>query len=230
MTDAGRASPPAADAGGVTPEDQSDAGPTASAVGLWAETLQSLASYVAHDLRNALNGVAVNLEVVRGRSARGAEASAIAPFAANAAAQFEGASAGTEALLAFARPESGDPDVGAIAVRVAQLVGLRNPSLLRVTDAVPGKARTSVPADVARSVVARSVLAALGQGDAVACEITVGRDIFLRITGTSHTLPPPDPELAAVASANGVRFALRGNVLEIRFPVSSPRVTPAAPA
>jgi len=33
---------------------------------LWADALEALANHVAHDFRNALNGVAVNLEVVRG--------------------------------------------------------------------------------------------------------------------------------------------------------------------
>src|SRR4051812_21248311 len=70
------------------PPDDSEP-PDGKSAALWADTLQSLANVVAHDLRNALNAVAVNLEVVRSRSARGAEASAIAPFAATAANNFE---------------------------------------------------------------------------------------------------------------------------------------------
>ena len=196
---------------------------------MWVETLQALADYVAHDLRNALNGVAVNMEVVRGRSARGAEASAIAPFAATAVAQFEVAAGAIEALLAFARPEPGDPDVAGITDRLARLVGLRSGPRLTVTDRADGNGRTSVPGDVVRAVVARSVLNAFDASDAIACETTVDGDIFLRVTGASH-VASPDPELVAVASAYGVRFASHGNVLEVRFPSVAARVTPPAPA
>ena len=52
---------------------------------LWLVTLQRLTDRTAHDIRNALNGVAVNLEVVRSRAARGADGSAIASFATAAA-------------------------------------------------------------------------------------------------------------------------------------------------
>ena len=181
-----------------------------------------MASHVAHDFRNALNGVAVNLEVVRGRSARGAEASAIAPFAATAASQFEAASAAAEALLGLARPESGEADIAGLVGRLSRLFAVRGEATIRVTDQSSGRARTAIPADVVRAAVARSVLAAVVAGDTVACEIGVGDDIFLLVTGTTH-VPPPDPELVAVASAYGVRFVSRGQTLELRFPALDSR-------
>lgn len=46
---------------------------------------------LAHDVRNALNGVAVNLEVARSRVARGADAAQVAPFLETAAQQLEAA-------------------------------------------------------------------------------------------------------------------------------------------
>jgi signal transduction histidine kinase len=188
-----------------------------------------VASHVAHDFRNALNAVAVNLEVVRGRAARGAEATAIAPFAATATAQFESASAAAEDLLSLARPESASPDVAAIAARVSRLVSSRNDGALRLDDRSGGRARTSVPADIARAVVARSVLSAVGQGDGITCEIGVGDGIFLLVTGVTYVPPSPDPELVAAASAHGVRFASREHTLELRFPVLDSRVTPHVP-
>ena len=224
MTDRNEASVPAATVGSEGSVD-----PAAEARRLpspiWAVTLQALANLVAHDFRNALNGVAVNLEVVRGRSARGAESSAIAPFAATAAAQFEAASAAAEALLAFARPEPGDPDVAAIALRLARLVGLRQPAKLRVLDSSNGRARTTVPGDIARAAVARSVLSALDIGDTISCEITVGGDIFLHVTAETRVPPPPDSETVAVISRYGVRFATRGHTLEVRFPALDSRAT-----
>ena len=47
---------------------------------------------LAHDVRNALNGVAVNLEVARSRAARGADVSQVAPFIETAAQQLDAAS------------------------------------------------------------------------------------------------------------------------------------------
>jgi hypothetical protein len=197
----------------------------ARAEAAWASALQAVASYVAHDFRNALNGVAVNLEVVRGRSARGAEAAAIAPFAATAAAQFEVAAAAAESLLAFARSEPGDADVAAVIVRFSRLFSIRGDAAVEVTDRSSGQARTAVPAAVVRTAVARSVLPSLALGHKVACEIGVGDDIFLLVTGAAHVPPPPDPELVAVASAHGVRFVSRGRTLELRFPALQSRAT-----
>lgn len=45
--------------------------------------------YVAHQVRNALNGVAVNLEVARGRAQRGIDVAQIAPFMDTATQQLE---------------------------------------------------------------------------------------------------------------------------------------------
>ena len=191
---------------------------------LWASALQAVANHVAHDFRNALNAVAVNLEVTRGRSARGADASAIAPFAATAASQFEVAAAAAEALLALARSEPADADVATVAGRLARLFAIRGDATVEVTDLSSGRARTSVVPDLVRAVVARSVLAVVGLGNRAACEIGVGDGIFLRVTGT-HVPPPPDPELVAVASAHGIRFGSRGQTLDIRFPALDSRVT-----
>ena len=202
----------------------------ALAEAVWASALQAVANYVAHDFRNALNGVAVNLEVVRGRSARGAEAAAIAPFAATAAAQFEAAAAAAEALLGFARSEPGDADVAAVIVRFSRLLSIRGDPAVEVTDQSSGRARTTVPAAVVRAAVARSVLPALGLGERLVCEIGVGDDIFLLVTGATHVPPLPDPELVAVASAHGVRFVSRERTLELRFPALDSRATtPHAP-
>ena len=44
---------------------------------------------LAHDVRNALNGVAVNLEVARSRAQRGVDVAGIAPFMETAAEQLE---------------------------------------------------------------------------------------------------------------------------------------------
>ena len=192
---------------------------------LWAESLQALANLVAHDLRNALNAVAVNLEVVRGRSARGADVSAIAPFAATAATNFETAAAATEALLALARPELARVDVAVLAARVERLLAVGGQARLRLTDYSGGRATTDIPGDIVRAAVARSVLAAIGTSETAACEITVDDGILVRVTGATGVAPVPDSELVAAALAYDIRFAVRERSLELRMPAVDQRAT-----
>jgi signal transduction histidine kinase len=197
---------------------------------LWADTLRSLANVVAHDLRNALNAVAVNLEVVRSRSARGAEASAITPFAAAATTNFETAAAAVEALLAFVRPEPGRVDIAAVVTRLARLLAVRAGAGLQVVDLSDGRAATSASPDFARATVARSVLAAVVAGEGAACEIAVDDGIFLRITGATRVPPPPDSDLVAAALEQGIRITPGERSIELRFPAVDQRANPNAPS
>lgn len=185
---------------------------------LWAHALQAVANLIAHDLRNALNAVAVNLEVVRGRSARGAEAAAIAPFAATAAAQFETAAAAAEALLTLTRPESSRIDVAAFIVRLARLTALAGRERIRVSDNSGGKAIANVPPDIARATVARSVLTALATDENLSCVISVDDGILVHVTGATSVPSLPDSDLLNVSGAHGITVALRGQSLELRFP------------
>jgi signal transduction histidine kinase len=197
-------------------------GPHGALAALWAEALQAVANLVAHDIRNALNAVAVNLEVVRSRSSRGADASGIAPFAATAASQFEVAAAAAEALLSLVRPESSATvDVAFLFGRLATILGVGGRRTLRVDDRSGGQALTDAPADMVRAAVARSVLSALSVGDAVACEIRADDGIFVRVTGATHVPQLPDPELVDLALTWGIHVASRGHVLELRFPRST---------
>ena len=213
---------------GGRPDDS--APPDGKSAALWAATLQSLANVVAHDLRNALNAVAVNLEVVRSRSARGAEASAIAPFAATAATNFETAASAAEALLAFARPEPGRDEIAAHVPRLARLLADRGGAGLRVSDQSDGRAATTAPPDIARVAVARSVLAAVAEDEGAACEIAVDDGIFLRITGATRVPPPPDSDLVAAALEQGIRITPRERSIEIRFPAVDQRANPHGPS
>src|SRR4030081_541630 len=82
--------------------------------GLWLATLQRALGRASHDVRDALNGVSVNLEVVRGRAARpDARADAVAPYADAAAHQLDRLTSLIEAVLALGRAERHPVDVGA---------------------------------------------------------------------------------------------------------------------
>jgi signal transduction histidine kinase len=83
-----------------------------AAPSLWLGALGRLAGRAAHELKNPLNGLALNLEVVRSRSARaGTQGAALAPYAAAAASELERAIPLVEALLVLARPLSSPVDL-----------------------------------------------------------------------------------------------------------------------
>lgn len=63
------------------------------------EVVREITRRAGHEIRNALSGVAVNVEVVKSRAARGDGADALAPFADRAALQVGVASALTDGLL-----------------------------------------------------------------------------------------------------------------------------------
>ena len=63
------------------------------------EIVREITRRAGHEIRNALSGVAVNVEVVKSRAARGDGAEALAPFADRAALQVGVASALTDGLL-----------------------------------------------------------------------------------------------------------------------------------
>lgn len=75
------------------------------------ETVREITRRAGHEIRNALSGVAVNVEVVKSRAARGDGAEALAPFADRAAHQVGFASALSDGLLGL---------VGAVLAAQAQ--------------------------------------------------------------------------------------------------------------
>lgn len=187
---------------------------------LWLATQQAIAARIAHEFRNTLNGVAVNLEVVRSRLARaaspaGGNAAAATSFAETASGEFERLSAQSEALLALVRPVRAPADVALVAAQLAALLRLaagRDGGGLSVEGTDGGGARTSMDGDAVRLVVGQAMLAALAEGAAhqVRCTITAapGEGPRLRMTragGGGFALPD---DVARVAGQAGVRLAV----------------------
>src|SRR5688572_21396797 len=91
---------------------------------LWLLTVEEVMSKAAHEVKDTLNGVTVNLEVIRSRSARqeegrtgrNADSKSVSVFAHAAAEQLEVLSTRLESVLFLARPPRGEADV-AIALR-----------------------------------------------------------------------------------------------------------------
>jgi signal transduction histidine kinase len=91
---------------------------------LWLGALGRLAGRSTHELKNPLNGLALNLEVVRSRSVRaGTDGSALAAYAAAAVSELERTIPRVEALLALARPLSNPVDLRAAIQPLLVLYG-----------------------------------------------------------------------------------------------------------
>jgi hypothetical protein len=202
----------------------------ATAEELWLGVFQRLCDATAHQFKGALNGVAVNLEVVRSRAGRGeAGVSALQPFAEAAAAELESVIQSAEAMLALARPSRGPADVARITRDVAVLasrgagaapaeVGRRR---LTVDKGVERLGTTSAPASAARLAIAAVLLAAVEASQDVVCSaVDDGRGPAIRVScgerdGSRIAL---SDEVVSAAYSAGVHLDISESGATITFP------------
>jgi signal transduction histidine kinase len=200
--------------------------PDAAAVAverLWLDRLYAIGRPVAHELRNALNGVSVNLEVVRSRARGDAPASSVARYADTAADQLESLADLTDALLALLRPVVEPADLGAVLQRVATLLGaVARPDGGAVEVAVvPDGAtvRTAMPGEPLRALVASVLLDGFDRGARLCCELDGTATPTLRLR---RSVGPPLPEISAdvrtLAEQWGVRVEGGSAAWSFAFP------------
>ena len=206
---------------------RADAG--APGTGLWLETLQRIAGRAAHEVKNSLNGVAVNLEVVRSRTAKaGQTTDAVARFADNAAEQFERLSAQADALLVLARAPRDPCDV-AVVVRSlhALLGGILLPGAEReavTLDGVASGATVATPGTTARILIGEALLAAIEHG--VPVQVGVQEEqggvvvVVVRSACAEGEIPPVAPAVEAIAAGDGVAMERQERALALRFPAT----------
>ena len=203
----------------------------------WLAMLQQLTGGVAHELRNALNGVAVNLEVVRSRAGRdGLAASALGSFAGSASSQLEQVIAMTDALMALARAGQEPAAIGRTTDQVAALVRpvlAANGGALDIV--VEGEGTTRVRSTAARLLIAATLQAALEasratgeatreSGASLTCRVREvtgegeGKGVELRVEGAFARTPALDATLATLASEYGVGVRPAESSITSTFP------------
>ena len=210
-----------------TTQQPPPAGDSASAVDArrWLDRLYELARPAGHELRNSLNGVAVNLEVVRSRAARpGGTTESVVRFAEAAVEQLDTLTHLTEILLRLMRPAAEPAAVGAMTEQVGALLAAvarsegGSVSVGTGGDGAPGT--TSLPAERARAVVAALLLAAFDRGAALSCDVASGPPVELRLRREPALDAPPD-DLRALADACDVELQHGSDAWTARFPTST---------
>jgi hypothetical protein len=173
---------------------------------LWLDVFQRLCDATAHEFKGAMNGVAINLEVLRSRSGRAdAGTASLAPFAESAVAELESVIESAEAMLALGRSPRGPADlakvvrdVRALLVRPAKAQGHR----VSVDKSVESIGTTTASASAARLAVGATLLAAVETWGDVVCAADAGIPT-LRV---SHA----QPNGSRLALDDGIVSAARG--------------------
>ncbi len=190
---------------------------------LWLATLQRLTDRTAHDIRNALNGVAVNLEVVRSRAARGADGSAIASFATAAATEFETLTAQADALISLLRPAKAPTDLGALLSRLVALVADAGKGKIGLD--VPmssGSVTSSAHPTATRLALSAALLAAMDREGRATCRLGTESAPTVYIECFDGGPIGLADEIGAAVTAAGISLAPAAHGITISFP-SNPR-------
>lgn len=187
---------------------------------LWLVSLQKLSAYVAHDLKGALNGVSVNLEVVRTRSERESLAGAdVHRFAVSAADQLNGVIRMTGGLLSLSRGSRGPVDVSAVAKQVVALLAdplASDGGKLEVSIEGGLSVETSAPLDAARLAIAEAVLAAVsGKGQVTVRVRGIPEPQVLVTPAPAGGLPE---DVFTSLAGFGIRAIMDGHGISMRFP------------
>jgi len=187
---------------------------------IWLRALERLTAAVAHELRNPLNGVALNLEVLRGRVGRGrGEGAPLVGFADAAAADLLVAIRLTDALLAVARPVRVPVEVGSTLAPIATLasaVAVARGGSMKVNSPDDFAPAVAVDGYAIRGALATVLLAAAERGAEIVCTTSYEPDVVVvEVTGAEIGLPD---ELASSLESCGIALIAASNGVAMRIP------------
>ena len=190
---------------------------------LWLRALQQVVGLAAHEVKDSLNGVSLNLEVIRSRASRpngAGDNSTFAAFATAASEQLELLAIRTEAVLFLARPAREPADVAVVLGHLSSL-------LIPATKADGGRlavegyqtsAPTSAPAQATRLALAAGLLALTKDGNSGHCWLESGAEPVVRFSHESAVPCNLDPAIASAIAEHSIRTERSGSDLRIVFP------------
>lgn len=183
-------------------------------------------------MKGALNGIALNLEVLRSRVASGKlEQQSLAPFAEAAYKEFEIATERTEAVLFLGREHRGD-DPADVAMTLRQLATLLVPAAKAegvelTVDGLDDPVPTSASADAVRLALGQGLLALIKEGGGM-CRLTTDERAdataannpaaVVRFSHQSATACSLGPVVTSTIAADGIRTNDSDGTLTLVFP------------
>ncbi len=188
---------------------------------LWLETLNRICGRAAHELKGAMNGVSVNVEVVRSRAAKpDLPASAIATYANAASAQFDAVMDMTEGLLFLARAGSGPTEVGRTTRAIASLlapVARVDGGDFDVDGTVDAIGAVAADAGAVRLAIGAALDGLVGGGRLVTVRAENGQLRAVASAGDGAVEALSDEVIAAAKDA-GIEIQADGSAISITFP------------
>ena len=199
-----------------------DVGPSI-ADALWLGTLHRICGRAAHELKGALNGVSVNLEVVRSRSEKAdVPASKVNTFANAAVDQLGVVISMTDALLSLARPLREPMDLGLLLARFHALLAPAvrvDGGSVQLDAALVDVGTTSARGSAVGVSVGGCLLAAIEASSDVRCRpVLGGLAPVIRIECGDGAQPSLDREIVGVAADAGIHIVTESSVISISFP------------
>jgi hypothetical protein len=192
---------------------------------LWLATFQRLCARSAHDVRSALNGVSVNLEVVRARSAKAdLPASTVHRYAAAAAEQLDAVMMMAESLLALGRAPREPVEVVPLVRRLVTLLapGARSDGGRLEIGAIDDGSSATSSSNVVRTVLGAALLAAVDGVRAIECRVAMGERIEVSLNARSGEKDAPllalDSKIVDAATGAGIGVLVERSGISIAFP------------
>jgi signal transduction histidine kinase len=198
---------------------------------LWIDTLQRIYSRAAHELKGALNGVSVNLEVVRSRAEKpDAPASAVRHYADSAGEQLGLVIVMTEALLALSRPAREPVELPPLVRRFEAILA---PSAraegrsFTVVGPIDSMGTTPAVPNGVRVAIGATLLRAIQESTRVTCRADDSPGARLHFEPGDGAPLTPDPAVAAAVAEVGIHIELAaGGGITVDFPAAHDGRTP----
>jgi signal transduction histidine kinase len=192
--------------------------------------LQLINARIAHELKGALNGVSVNLEVVRSRAEKpDSPASAVAQYAESAATQLGLVIGMTEALLVLSRPGREPVELPALVRRfeaaVAPAAKAEGRSLT-IAEPIDAMGSTAASPNAVRLALGTALVRATREANRVVCRVDTQEGTQLRIEATDGEQLTLDAEAAAAVEAAGIHMRVGPGRITIAFPAAQIERTP----
>jgi signal transduction histidine kinase len=190
---------------------------------LWLDTLERICGRTSHELKGALNGVAVNLEVVRSRAEKpDAAAAAVSKFASAAVGQLESVITLTEALLSLVRPAADPVYIAVIVKHIETLIApaaRADGKTVEVEGHFEDLGTTSARGNAVRLAVGASMLAAVDAAPRVRCTAVEGAarpTVRFDVDGASSFVV--DAAVVHATGDAGISIQAGSDAISITFP------------